>query len=72
MLVTTAVIICTSGLAKAAVAGDERALDLFSGWRPRTAGQRFSLQSGQGDNLCFYIGTISGETCYSLSETVHC
>jgi intraflagellar transport protein 140 len=53
--------LCVSGLAKAAVAGDERALDLFSGWRPRTAGQRFSLHMGQGDNLCFYIGALSGE-----------
>jgi len=70
--VTNSVIICISGLAKAAVAGDERALDLFSGWRPRTAGQRFSVHTSQGDNLCFYIGAITGETCYALSETVYC
>ena len=50
-----------SGLAKAAVAGDERALDLFSAWRPRTAGQRFSLHPGEGDNLCFYVSAVSGE-----------
>ncbi|XP_021936986.1 intraflagellar transport protein 140 homolog isoform X3 [Zootermopsis nevadensis] len=57
-----------NGLAKAAVAGDERALDLFSGWRPRTAGQRFSLHPGQGDNLCFYMGAISGTLFYCTEE----
>ncbi|KOC69370.1 Intraflagellar transport protein 140 like protein [Habropoda laboriosa] len=47
-----------NGLAKAAVAGDERALDMFSTWRPRTAAPTTVLT--QRDNHAFYIGTISG------------
>ncbi|XP_063235193.1 intraflagellar transport protein 140 homolog [Bacillus rossius redtenbacheri] len=59
-----------SGLARAAVAGDERALDLFSAWRPRTAGQRVAFQSG-GDNLCFYVSSVSG-MLYYVSEEGSC
>ncbi|XP_014614871.1 PREDICTED: intraflagellar transport protein 140 homolog [Polistes canadensis] len=47
-----------SDLAKAAVAGDERALDLFSYWRPRTAAP-ISV-STRKDNHAFYIGTSNG------------
>ncbi|XP_076752394.1 intraflagellar transport protein rempA [Xylocopa sonorina] len=47
-----------SGLAKAAVAGDERALDIFSSWRPRTAAPTTIMT--QRDNHAFYIGTTSG------------
>ncbi|XP_076680544.1 intraflagellar transport protein rempA [Andrena cerasifolii] len=47
-----------SGLAKAAVAGDERALDIFSSWRPRTAAPTAVLS--QRDNHAFYISTTSG------------
>ncbi|KAG7210438.1 hypothetical protein KM043_011970 [Ampulex compressa] len=47
-----------SGLAKAAVAGDERALDMFSSWRPRTAAP--TAVPNQRDNHAFYIGTSSG------------
>ena len=47
-----------SGLAKAAVAGDERALDLFSSWRPRTAAP--IAVPTQRDNHAFYIGTANG------------
>ncbi|XP_076655730.1 intraflagellar transport protein rempA [Halictus rubicundus] len=47
-----------SGLAKAAVAGDERALDMFSSWRPRTAAPTTIMS--QRDNHAFYIGTTSG------------
>ncbi|XP_031832698.1 intraflagellar transport protein rempA isoform X2 [Nomia melanderi] len=47
-----------SGLAKAAVAGDERALDMFSSWRPRTAAPTSILN--QRDNHAFYLGTTSG------------
>nr|XP_033335798.1 intraflagellar transport protein 140 homolog [Megalopta genalis] len=47
-----------SGLAKAAVAGDERALDMFSSWRPRTAAPTTIVS--QRDNHAFYIGTTSG------------
>nr|CAD7423412.1 unnamed protein product [Timema monikensis] len=55
------------GLAKAAVAGDERALDLFSAWRPRTAGQRIMMQAGS-DNLCFYVSSITGVLFYFNEE----
>ncbi|XP_058796246.1 intraflagellar transport protein 140 homolog isoform X2 [Phymastichus coffea] len=51
-----------SGLAKAAVAGDERALDLFSSWRPRTAAP--TAVSIQRDNHAFYIGTVNGIVYY--------
>ncbi|XP_017888145.1 intraflagellar transport protein 140 homolog [Ceratina calcarata] len=47
-----------SGLARAAVAGDERALDMFSSWRPRTAAPTASVI--QKDNHAFYIGTTGG------------
>ncbi|XP_066587942.1 intraflagellar transport protein 140 homolog [Prorops nasuta] len=47
-----------SGLAKAAVAGDERALDLFSSWRPRTAAPTAVTTSR--DNHAFYIGATNG------------
>lgn len=49
-------------LAKAAVAGDERALDLFSTWRPRTAVQ--TAPHTQKDNHAFYIGSSSGTIYY--------
>ncbi|KYN32641.1 hypothetical protein ALC56_13123 [Trachymyrmex septentrionalis] len=47
-----------SGLAKATVAGDERAWDMFSSWRPRTAAP--TAVPVQRDNHSFYIGTING------------
>lgn len=47
-----------SGLAKAAIGGDERALDIFSSWRPRTAAPTTIIT--QKDNHAFYIGTTSG------------
>jgi len=45
-------------LARAAVASDERALDLFSSWRPRTAAP--TAVSTQQDNHAFYISTTNG------------
>ena len=45
-------------MAKAAVAGDERALDLFSTWRPRTAAP-IAIPT-QRDDHSFYIGSTSG------------
>lgn len=48
------------GLAKAAVNGDEAALDIFSDWRPRTTARQFRLHDGN-DNQCFFVGTQSGE-----------
>ncbi|XP_018367510.1 PREDICTED: intraflagellar transport protein 140 homolog isoform X1 [Trachymyrmex cornetzi] len=47
-----------SGLAKATVTGDERALDMFSSWRPRTAAP--TAVPVQRDNHSFYIGTVNG------------
>ncbi|XP_011298550.1 intraflagellar transport protein 140 homolog [Fopius arisanus] len=55
-----------SDLARAAVAGDERALDLFSTWRPRTAAP--SAVNVQKDNLTFYIGSSSGTIYYVDSQ----
>jgi intraflagellar transport protein 140 len=49
-------------LAKAAVAGDERALDLFNSWRPRTAIP--STFNAKRDNYAFYIGTVNGLVYY--------
>jgi intraflagellar transport protein 140 len=59
------------GLARAAVAGDERALDLFSSWRPKT-GKRGGLggESGQ-ENLNFYCGSLAG-VIYYLGENGSC
>ncbi|EFA08985.1 Intraflagellar transport protein 140 homolog-like Protein [Tribolium castaneum] len=51
------------GLAKAAVNGDERALDLFSNWRPKTTARKFRVQEGS-DNLSFYVGTQVGSIYY--------
>ena len=46
-----------SNLARAAVAGDERALDLFSSWRPKTGGRRAGLGADRSnENLNFYVG----------------
>jgi intraflagellar transport protein 140 len=54
---------CYSGLAKAAVAGDEQALDLFSSWRPKTASNRISLRQGLlEEGLGFFVGAVSGES----------
>lgn len=51
------------GLAKAAVNGDERALDIFSTWRPKTTARKFRVQDGT-DNLSFYVGTQVGSIYY--------
>ncbi|XP_011503227.1 PREDICTED: intraflagellar transport protein 140 homolog [Ceratosolen solmsi marchali] len=55
-----------SSLAKAAVAGDERALDLFSSWRPRTAMPLSVLT--KHDNYAFYVGTANGIIYYVDNE----
>lgn len=47
------------GLAKAAVNGDEHALDMFSNWRPKTTARKFRVQDGS-DNLGFFVGTQAG------------
>ncbi|XP_046604167.1 intraflagellar transport protein 140 homolog [Neodiprion virginianus] len=59
-------VIDINGLAKAAVAGDERALDLFSSWRPRTAAP--VAVTTQRDNHAFYIGTMNGVVYFVDSQ----
>lgn len=54
------------GLAKAAVNGDEDALDLFD-WRPKTTARRFRMQDGL-DNMCFFVGTQVGSLYYVNSN----
>ncbi|XP_023345784.1 intraflagellar transport protein 140 homolog [Eurytemora carolleeae] len=60
-----------SGLARAAVEGDERALDLFSSWRPKT-GRRggYGLEEKK-ENLNFYVGSMTG-VIYYLNENGSC
>lgn len=50
-----------ANLAKAAVAGDENALDTLTNWRPRTAARS---HSGVRDNHCFYACTQGGVVYY--------
>ncbi|XP_016956746.1 intraflagellar transport protein 140 homolog [Drosophila biarmipes] len=52
-----------ANLAKAAVAGDENALDTLTNWRPRTAA-RSMTHSGVRDNHCFYACTQGGVVYY--------
>ena len=59
-----------SSLARAAVAGDERALDLFSSWRPKT-GRRGVAQDQARENLNFFLGSMSG-VIYYLNENGSC
>ena len=59
-----------SSLARAAVAGDERALDLFSSWRPKT-GRRGVTQDQARENLNFFLGSMSG-VIYYLNENGSC
>ncbi|CAG0897138.1 unnamed protein product [Darwinula stevensoni] len=53
-----------SGLARAAVNGDERALDLFSNWRPKTGGKRQSFSAEMKEHLGCFIGSSSGRIYY--------
>uniref|UniRef100_A0A1B6C8A4 Intraflagellar transport protein 140 homolog n=1 Tax=Clastoptera arizonana TaxID=38151 RepID=A0A1B6C8A4_9HEMI len=57
-----------TGLAKRAVAGDQVALDMFSAWRPRTAGNRATLHQ---DNMNFYVCTVQG-IIYYVTENGKC
>ncbi|XP_058813913.1 intraflagellar transport protein 140 homolog [Topomyia yanbarensis] len=52
-----------TNLAKAAVAGDEAALDTLTTWRPRTAVRNLAHSSSQ-DNYCFYACTQAGFLYY--------
>lgn len=58
------------GLAKAAVNGDEHALDMFSNWRPKTTARRLKVVDGT-DNYCFFVGTQSG-SIYYINEAGVC
>ncbi|XP_076028823.1 intraflagellar transport protein rempA [Oratosquilla oratoria] len=60
-----------NGLARAAVSGDEKALDIFSSWRPRTGHKRLGLNSDSKENLNFFLGSSNG-VLYHVSETGHC
>ena len=60
-----------SGLARAAVAGDERALDLFSSWRPKTGRRGGGGGASSRDNLSCYVGSLSG-VIYYLNENGSC
>lgn len=46
-----------SSLAKKAVAGDEKALDIFSAWRPKTGSYRPTFTT---DNLSCYVAVFPG------------
>ncbi|XP_075159141.1 intraflagellar transport protein rempA [Haematobia irritans] len=50
-------------LAKAAVAGDENALDTLTNWRPRTA-VRTATHNDIKDNYCFFVCTQIGHMYY--------
>lgn len=52
-----------NNLAKAAVDGNEEALDTLTNWRPRTAARGLT-HAGVKDNQCFYIGCQSGIVYY--------
>ncbi|BES89280.1 Hypothetical protein NTJ_02087 [Nesidiocoris tenuis] len=54
-----------AGLAKKAVAGDERALDMFSAWRPKTAGRKTAVQM---DSTSFYVATDTGCVYYIMEN----
>lgn len=68
--VTSVVTMELNNLAKAAVAGDEAALDTLTNWRPRTAARNMS-HAGVKDNHCFYVGT-QGELIYYLNQSGTC
>ncbi|XP_017466425.1 PREDICTED: intraflagellar transport protein 140 homolog [Rhagoletis zephyria] len=57
-------------LAKAAVAGDDDALDTLTNWRPRTAA-RSMTHAGVKDNHCFYVGTQNG-LMYYINQSGTC
>uniref|UniRef100_A0AAG5DP30 Uncharacterized protein n=1 Tax=Anopheles atroparvus TaxID=41427 RepID=A0AAG5DP30_ANOAO len=59
-----------TNLARAAVAGDEAALDQLTSWRPRTAVRNLPHASLQ-DNYCFYACTQAG-ILYYINQTGTC
>ncbi|XP_053678512.1 intraflagellar transport protein 140 homolog [Anopheles nili] len=59
-----------TNLARAAVAGDEAALDQLTSWRPRTAVRNMAHASVH-DNYCFYACTQAG-ILYYINQTGTC
>ncbi|XP_052866434.1 intraflagellar transport protein 140 homolog [Anopheles cruzii] len=59
-----------TSLARAAVAGDEAALDQLTSWRPRTAVRNLAHDNLQ-DNYCFYACTQTG-VLYYINQTGTC
>uniref|UniRef100_A0A182NDP1 Uncharacterized protein n=1 Tax=Anopheles dirus TaxID=7168 RepID=A0A182NDP1_9DIPT len=59
-----------TNLARAAVAGDEAALDQLTSWRPRTAVRNLAHASVH-DNYCFYACTQAG-ILYYINQTGTC
>lgn len=59
-----------SNLARAAVGGDESALDTLTNWRPKTAARNLA-HSGVKDNHCFFAGTQSG-ILYYINQSGTC
>ncbi|XP_043233356.1 intraflagellar transport protein 140 homolog [Amphibalanus amphitrite] len=57
------------GLARAAVSGDEVALDMFSSWRPKTSSTRFLV--ARQENLNVFVGSASG-VIYYITESGSC
>lgn len=62
-----------TGLARAAVNGDEQALDMFSSWRPKTGANRNlgTVRNPAKENLNSYAGAASG-IIYFLNENGSC
>lgn len=60
-----------TNLAKAAVAGDESALDTLTNWRPKTAARNTQFLMGVKDNQSFYVGTQNG-ILYYLNQQGTC
>ncbi|XP_050709384.1 intraflagellar transport protein 140 homolog [Eriocheir sinensis] len=60
-----------NGLARAAVSGDERALDIFSSWRPRTGHKHLGMMGTAKDNLNFFLGSSTG-VLYHVNESGNC
>lgn len=57
-------------LARAAVNGDENALDALSSWRPRT-NARTQVAPKTKDNTCFYVSTQAGKINFWLTYCIH-
>ena len=54
-------------LAKAAVSGDETALDMFANYKSNATG-RMKLPVGRMEGLSFYVGLANGKFFLFISE----